>query len=152
MDDLVARAQIDVDADRHTVWRTLTDPERIRRWMGATVTSTWVEEAEISWHGEWDGRSFADHGRILQYLPESTLRMSHSGGTDADGVPHTLTFDLSDVGDGGTRVRVTQEHNVDEATVARSEHLWAALLGALKGVAESYRPARSDVRGARTDG
>lgn len=139
MADLLMRAQIVVDADRHAVWRALTDPERIAEWMNATVTSIWTEDAEISWHGEWEGRSFADHGRITTYLPESTLQMTRATASDDPDARHTLSFDLSDGDGGGTRLVVTQDNNTDPEAMERSRRTWAAWLDRLAAVATSRR-------------
>jgi uncharacterized protein YndB with AHSA1/START domain len=137
MTDLLMRAQIVVDADRHAVWRALTDPERIAEWMNATVTSIWTEDAEISWHGEWEGRSFADHGRITQYLPESALQMTRATGSGDPDERHTLSFDLSDAEDGGTRVVVTEDNNPDPERAERTRRTWDAWLQRLAAVATS---------------
>ncbi len=138
-DDLVARAETVVAASPHAVWRALTDPATVSRWMGgATVRSTWAVDSEITWSGTWQGTPFEDHGRILEYDPERRLRVTHTSGSPGPdaGPPHVVTYDLDAV-DGGTRLGVTQENNPDAAMVEQSRRTWEAMLSSLKAVVES---------------
>ena len=69
---------MNVDADPQTVWRALTDPDQVSRWMvGTEVSSDWRVGSPITWRGEMDGRSYEDKGEILAVDEPTRLSMTH---------------------------------------------------------------------------
>jgi uncharacterized protein YndB with AHSA1/START domain len=144
MDELIARADVTIDAPADRVWQALTDPELIRQYMaGATVTSDWREGSPITYAGEWKGTTFEDRGTILQIQPRRRLRTTHyspaSGMPDVPENYHVVTYDLQEQGP-GTQLTVTQENNPDRAMVEESQKTWAMMLQGIKQVAEQGTP------------
>ena len=68
----VASAETDIDAPRSEVWRALTDPDEIEKYMfGSRVETDWKPGSPITWKGEYEGKKYEDekyesaHGRIV---------------------------------------------------------------------------------------
>ena len=137
----IARAETRIYASPRRVWDALVNPAIIRRYMfGTTVVSDWKEGSPVTWRGEWEGRAYADKGKILHYEPEKMLQYSHfsplSGLRDIPEHYHTVTITLSVEGE-YTRVSLSQDNN--PTTEARDHSLknWETMLAGLKKVLES---------------
>jgi uncharacterized protein YndB with AHSA1/START domain len=153
--DHVARASVTIKAPRNKVWDALVDPDAIKEYMfGAEVISDWVEGSSIVWKGEWEGKPYEDRGIIQQLLPGTRLHYSHysplSGQPDVPENYHHVTIDLSDLGEEGTRVYLSQDGNATEEARLHSERNWEAMLKGLKSFVEG-RTMRED-RDKHADG
>ena len=85
----IATAETIINTSADKVWKALTDPQTIKKYMfGATVISDWKEGSKIVWKGEWEGRAYEDKGKILSLEPNKKLQYSHfSPLTGLDDVP-----------------------------------------------------------------
>jgi uncharacterized protein YndB with AHSA1/START domain len=110
MGNYVARAEIDIAAPRRTVWEVLTSngshPEIL---FGAELVSDWRLGSAVIWRGEWQGKQFEDHGRVIELddLQEPwRIALTHfsplSGQPDVPENYHTLRYELDEI-PGGTR-------------------------------------------------
>lgn len=147
MNEVTAEAAIDVDASRHAVWRSLTDPQKIREYyLGAEVQTDWQVGSPITFKGEWEGRSYEDKGEILAFEPERKLAYSHwspmGGKPDAPENYHVVEVTL-DERNGGTRVTLRQSNleggatDEDRANREDYEKNWTQMLEGLKRTTES---------------
>ena len=141
MADHVARADIDIDAGRETVWHALTDPERIAGWMmGARVSTDWKVGSPITWKGELDGRPYEDKGEVLAVEEPDRLAMTHysplMGGADLPENYHTIVYELAG-DDGTTTVSLTQDGNDSAEQAEQFSANWQGMLESLKGSVES---------------
>ncbi len=141
----IAVAEAEIEASPADVWRALTDPAEIEQYMfGSQVESSWEEGGDIVWKGEFDGKQYEDHGKILEVDPPRLLKLTHfspmSGKQDHPDNYHTLVYELGEAGD-GTRIRLSQDNNAspDEAESSRAN--WEKVLSGLKKVVESRQPA-----------
>jgi uncharacterized protein YndB with AHSA1/START domain len=144
---ILAKASVTVDAPAAKVWEALTTPETIKKyWGGAETTTTWNVGDSITWRGEWQGKPFEDHGRILKFEPERTLVFTHfSPMGDKPNRPenhHTVTHKLSEA-DGKTTVRITQDGNSDEKEADAMSRNWQGMLNRLKEVVEAEEAKRA---------
>ena len=74
----VATAETDIDAPRSQVWRALTDPDEIQKYMfGSKVETDWKPGSPITWKGEYDGKKYEDKGEILEVEHERRLKLTH---------------------------------------------------------------------------
>ena len=115
MKSYVAVAEIQIDASPARVWSAMTDPAEIGQYMfGSEVVTDWEPGSPIVWRGEYEGKSYEDHGEILEFEPERRLVMTHFSPLNGeDDVPenyHVLAYEVEEV-DGETRVRLTQDNN-----------------------------------------
>ncbi|MBO0827610.1 MAG: SRPBCC domain-containing protein [Streptosporangiales bacterium] len=136
----VATARTEVTAPPARVWAALTDPELVAAYMfGTRIETDWKEGGRIVWKGEYQGRSYEDHGTVLEVEPERRLSVTHfSPLTGQDDVPenyHTVTYELSER-DGGTLVTLTQDNAGSEEEAEHSARNWEQMLAGMKRVAE----------------
>ena len=132
---------MNVDADPQTVWRALTDPDQVSRWMvGTEVSSDWRVGSPITWRGEMDGRSYEDKGEILAADEPTRLSMTHysplMGQADEPENYHTVTYELAREGD-GTVVRLSQDGNESAEQAEQFSANWQSMLDALKSTVEA---------------
>lgn len=137
---MIARTEITVNAAPARVWAALIDPKAIKEYyFGSDVTSDWTVGSEIVWQGEWQGKKYRDHGRILQLEPERALQYTHfsplSGQPDLPENYHTVTITLQPSGT-VTTVALTQDGNPTDESRKHSEENWATVLGGLKAYLE----------------
>jgi len=143
MGNFVARAEVEVAAPRRAVWRVLTsNGSRPEILFGAQVASDWRLGSTITWSGEFEGRAFEDHGRIIELEDRQEpwrIVLTHfsplSGLPDEPENYHTLRFELDEV-PGGTRVTLDQDNNPTREAAEHSQANWARMLHGVKTVAE----------------
>jgi uncharacterized protein YndB with AHSA1/START domain len=136
----VAVAEIQIDASPGRVWSALTNPAEIRQYMfGSQVMTDWEPGSRIVWKGEYEGKSYEDHGKILESEPERRLVLTHfsslSGAEDVEENYHTLTYEIHEV-DGQTRVTLTQDNNTSPEAAEHSRANWEKMLTGLKALVE----------------
>jgi uncharacterized protein YndB with AHSA1/START domain len=103
--DQPVEAQITIDAEPAAVWRVMTEPDLIRRWLSdaeVTIEADWEAGGAMRWVGTWHGRPFKDTGRILEIEPGRLLAYEHH--SRMSGNTNTVRWELS----GKTVVTVTQ--------------------------------------------
>jgi uncharacterized protein YndB with AHSA1/START domain len=143
MGNYVARAEVDVQAPRRTVWRVLTSngarPEIL---FGAEVRSDWRIGSRIVWRGTWEGRAFEDHGRVIELEDREEpwrIVLTHfsplSGEPDVPENYHTLRFELDEI-PGGTRVTLDQDNNQTPEAARHARENWVQMLEGVRAVAE----------------
>lgn len=140
MTDHVATAETEIDAPPSEVWRALTDPDVIEKYMfGSRVETDWQPGSRITWKGEYEGNEYEDKGEILEVVPEHRLKLTHfspmSGDEDVPENYHTLVYEL-DGDDGTTHVSLSQDNNSSDAAAEHSRANWEKMLSALKEVVE----------------
>ena len=140
--DHIASATTTIHASADEVWKALTDPAVIKQYMfGSVVTSDWTIGSTITYAGEYEGREYEDHGRILDLTPGRLLRSTHfsplTGKQDIPENYHTLTWTLEPDGD-DTRLTLTQDNNETMDAAQHSEQNWNTVLGGLKELVERH--------------
>jgi len=136
----VATAETEIDASPEEVWKALTDPELIARYMfGSRVETDWQVGSPILWKGEYEGESYEDKGEILAIEPEHRLDVTHysplGGAEDLPENYHTLSYVLEADGP-RTRLSLSQDNNGSEEEAQHSQAMWEQVLDGLKQVAE----------------
>jgi uncharacterized protein YndB with AHSA1/START domain len=136
----VATAEAEIHAPRSKVWRALTDPDQIQKYMfGSRVETDWKPGSRITWKGEYEGKKYEDKGEILEVVEERRLKVTHfsplSGKEDAPENYHTLLYELKE-NDGKTHVSLSQDNNPSEEAAEHSRENWEKMLSALKEIVE----------------
>ena len=136
----VATAQCEIDAPPEKVWRALTDPQLIKKYMfGSEVRTDWKPGSPITWQGEFEGRKYMDKGEIIAVEPGRRLEISHfsplSGQEDRPENYHRVSYELQQT-DGGTSLRLTQDNSSSAEEAEHSAATWQMMLDGLKKVAE----------------
>ena len=140
MADHVATAETVIEASPAEVWKALTDPELIKKYMfGSEVVTDWQPGSPITWKGEYEGKPYEDKGEILEVEQERRLKLTHfspmSGEEDRPENYHTLVYELEPDGD-KTRVQLSQDNNASEEAAEHSKSNWEKMLAGLKEVVE----------------
>ena len=133
-----------IDADSAAVWDALTE-RKSAMFLGADVDTDWREGSPMKLSGEFQGKSFEDHGEIRTSEPTRHLAFTHfSGGQQATG--NLVDIRLEPDGE-RTRVTLSQTpldgQRPDESTVAEFRKNWAMMLGELKKAAEQRATAQA---------
>jgi uncharacterized protein YndB with AHSA1/START domain len=139
-DELTARASAAINAPAGRVWEALTTPEIIKQYFfGTDVETDWKEGSPIVYRGEWQGKTFEDKGRVVEFLPGRRLVTTHwsplSGVADSPENYHTVTYELSPEGD-ATRLTIIQDNNASEDERRDSEKNWNMMLEGMKQLLE----------------
>jgi uncharacterized protein YndB with AHSA1/START domain len=140
MTEHVAVAETEIHASPESVWRALTDPQEIEKYMfGSQVEAEWREGGYIVWRGQHEGRDYEDHGKILEFERPRRLRLTHfsamSGKDDLPENYHTILYELEEAGD-MTKVRLSQDNNADADEAENSRATWQQMLSGLKRLVE----------------
>jgi uncharacterized protein YndB with AHSA1/START domain len=130
-----ARAERVIPAGVDRVWRTLTSDDGHSAMMfGSRVVTDWQEGHAIEWHGEWEGRPFADHGVIVDLDPPLALVVTHYSplsGRPPEEATHRVAWALRPEGD-ATRVALTQDGNPSAEAAAHARDNWSLALELLE--------------------
>lgn len=130
-----AQAEIDVAAPTDEVWRALTDPTVVARYMwGTTLDTRWEVGGPISWRGEFEGRPYEDTGTVLEVVPGERLVVTHSSALGGSST-HTLTYTL-EPSDAGTHLTLHQDGAGSPDEAEHSRTMWQGMLASLKDVVE----------------
>ena len=137
----VATAETEIQAPRSKVWRALTDPDEIEKYMfGSRVETDWRPGSRITWKGDYEGKTYEDKGEILEVEREHLLKLTHFSPTSGDpDVPenyHTLVYELEE-DDGKTHVSLSQDNNKSAEAAEHSRSNWDKMLSGLKEVVEA---------------
>jgi uncharacterized protein YndB with AHSA1/START domain len=140
MDDYVATAETEVSASPAQVWKALTDPDQIKKYMfGTDVATDWRQGSPITWKGEYDGKAYEDKGEIVEVVPERRLKVTHfsplSGQDDVPENYHTLTYEIAAL-PGKTHLSLSQDNNASAEEAEHSKGNWEMMLAGLKEVVE----------------
>jgi uncharacterized protein YndB with AHSA1/START domain len=140
MSDHVARAETEIDAKPAQVWKALTEPDLIEKYMfGSQVVTDWKVGSPIVWKGEYEGKAYEDKGEVVAIEPGKRLEVTHfsplGGQEDSPENYHTLVYELDERG-GVTHLSLSQDNNPTEEAAEHSRANWEKMLAGLKQVVE----------------
>ncbi len=78
--DPIASKTIQIDASVSQVWKALTNPEWMKKWMSETpidIITDWQMGGQFIIRGELHGLPFENAGTVLQFDREKVLQYSH---------------------------------------------------------------------------
>ena len=141
---LTAVVSLHIDAPESEVWKVLTDPAKIKKYMfGADVISDWKAGSPVAIRGMWKDKPFEDKGKVLEVDPGRRLVYTHysplSGLPDVPENYHTITITLVARGT-ETDLTLSQDNNATEEEKSHSEANWMMMMQGLKKVAEETPP------------
>jgi uncharacterized protein YndB with AHSA1/START domain len=137
---LVAETSISINASLAKVWKALTSPAMIKKYlMDTNVSTDWKEGSPITYQGEYQGKKYQDKGIIIKVEPEkmlqSTYLSSMSGKEDKPDNYNLVTHRLSSR-DGKTVLTISQDNIATEKEKEHATENWKMVLKKMKEVVE----------------
>ena len=141
--NLIDKTSISVDATPAQVWKALTTPKLVKKYlMGTDVSTDWKEGSPNTYTGEYEGKKYHDKGTIKKIEPgkilQSTYLSSMSGKEDKPENYNLVTYIITKR-DGKTVITLTQDNNSTEKEKEHSTENWKRVLKKLKEVVESEK-------------
>lgn len=140
-DAKVVIKEVSINAPLMTVWRVLTDPEYIKRYMyGTRAISDWKKGSSLRFVGTWEGVPYEDKGTILTIEAGKVLEYSYwssfTGVPDEPANYAIVRFELYSDG-GRTRLQVSQRNSPTQKMQEHSESGWIEVLKQLAALVEN---------------
>jgi uncharacterized protein YndB with AHSA1/START domain len=137
----IAEASVTINAPAEKVWKAITTPELITKYLyGTKVTSDWKEGSAIRYEGVHEGMEYHDKGTIKTLTPNevfaSTYWSSMGGKEDTPENYNLVTYTLTEGGD-RTVVTLTQDNIATDDEKQHAVTNWNGVLAELKIVAEA---------------
>jgi uncharacterized protein YndB with AHSA1/START domain len=141
MKNIVAKAEITINANASEVWEALTSPEMIREYFfGTRAETTWKVGSPITFSGVYEGKGYKDKGTILKVEPNRLLQYTYwSSMAGLEDKPENyvcITYEITEE-NGQTNLEVIQENVPDEKMREHSEENWRKVLSNMKQLLES---------------
>ncbi len=129
-----------INASKSVVWKALTDPEQIKKYLFGTETiSDWKIGSPITFSGVWEGKPYNDKGTILQIEKEKILKYNYwssfSGTEDVPANYANITYSLKEK-DGQTMFTILQDGIKTKEALDHSEQNWRMVMNSLKELLE----------------
>ena len=135
-----------INAPPSEVWRALTDPDLMKRWMAEPVmrieiTSDWNVGSPIVVKGHHNNVDFQNKGTILQFEPYSILRYSHLSSIsllpDVAESYTVIEFRLAPTEENSTSLNIATSNFPSEPIFKHWEYYWRITIEVLKRFIES---------------
>jgi uncharacterized protein YndB with AHSA1/START domain len=138
MSKLTLKTTIAFEAPIAEVWNGLTDPAIVKQYFfGTNLESDFKAGSRITFSGEWEGKTYADGGTILEIDPPKLLKYTYwssmSGTEDKPENYANITNELSEE-NGITTLIITQEGIKNQEALEHSEQNWTWVFGGLKKI------------------
>ncbi len=125
--------RVPVTADQ--AWEILATARGFQKMFpGIRVEGDWRQGGQVTWSGEWEGKTFRDEATILEYRAPKLF--SYSYWTSFAGLPNlpencqTITCSFDAVTD-GTKVTIRQTNILTQESRDHSEKNWAEVLAGI---------------------
>lgn len=140
-DLLTATASITLNASPERVWKALTDPTAISKYLfGTNAKSDFKEGSPITYSGEWEGKQYEDKGTIIEAKPGKLLHTTYfssmSGKEDKPENYSNVYYQITQTGN-QTVLTIVQDNNADEKSRDHSQANWNMVLQSFKKVVEN---------------
>ena len=133
-----AEKSIDLPVPPAKAWHALVTPDLITRYMfGAKVTGDWKKGGTVTYSGEWDGKPYADKGKIVEIDSPRTLAMDfYSAFSGLPDTPRELPAHHLRAGPnaGGTTLTITHANHATQDGATQAENNWGMTLDTMKTI------------------
>ena len=135
-----ASASIIINAPVEQVWAGLTEPELVKQYFfGTDLSTSWEVGSPIVFTGEWEDKTYEDHGTVLSYEKPHSLSYTYwSGFAGEPDLPEnyqTLTYTVEELPD-GVKVTIKQDNAATQESADHSAENWNKVLKSLKELIE----------------
>jgi uncharacterized protein YndB with AHSA1/START domain len=138
--DLEVHVSITINAPVDIVWKALTDPSLIKKYlMGTTVVTDWQEGHPIVYSGSYQGQTYSDKGVVKKVIPQKLLQTTYwssmAGKEDKPENYNLVTYELSEK-ESETTVTLRQNNVMNEKEKQHLAENWTVVLQKMKEVCE----------------
>lgn len=138
--DLIVSKTIEINTPAAKAWNALTSPEMIKQYLfGTEVVTDWKIGSDIIFQGNWEGKTYKDKGKIMQFETEKVFQYSYwsgfSGLEDKEENYSLVTFEVNGE-DTKTTLKLSQQGFTNEQAREHSEKSWDAVLQKIKELVE----------------
>ena len=128
-----------INANASKVWSILTDPANIEKWLGTKTNSDWKPGSEITFSFDWEGKTYTDRGKIIQFVNEKIFSYTYwsvfSGLPDKPENYSRIKFELFPA-DEVTLLKLTHDNFAIETMYKHSNKNWEETLNEIKKLSE----------------
>lgn len=137
---LTLEVNILIKASKAAVWKALTDPDQIKKYLFGTETvSDWAVGGPITFGGVWEGKPYLDKGTILQIEKEKVLKYNYwstlSGTEDKPENYANIVYSLEEK-NGETVFSILQDSIKTNEALEHSQQNWKMVMDSLKELLE----------------
>jgi len=140
MTDITCTVSIEIKAPISKVWKALTEPEQIKKYLFGTDTKCdWKVGSPITFSGVWEGKPYEDKGTILAFEPEKLLKYNYWSnwqGEDSLDKRQVISYKLN-AENGKTIFTLVQENCPTEQAKDHSANNWKSVLNSMKEMLEA---------------
>lgn len=128
-----------INSETKKVWKVLTAPRYIEKWLGVKAESEWTLHSEIAFSFNWDGKDYVDKGVIIRLEKEKAFSYKYWSGFS--GLPDKIEnysiieFQLAPAKN-GTTLKLTHSNFVTETMYKHSDKNWEETLNEIKKLSE----------------
>lgn len=140
MTDITCTVSVEIKAPVSKVWKALTEPEQIKKYLFGTDTKCdWKVGSPITFSGVWEGKPYEDKGTILAFEPEKLLKYNYWSnwqGEDSPEKRQVISYKLQ--GENGKTVFTLIQENCP--TIEARDHSsgnWQSVLNSMKEMLEA---------------
>lgn len=149
METRAIKKSIIINAHAADVWKSLTDPEKIKQWFfGTNVETDWKPGSPITYSGMWKGKEYRDKGKIIDIEKEKRIAHTHwsslSGTEDIPENYFNVVYELYEK-ENDTVLTVIQKGEMSQESYDHSSKNWEEVLQKLKVQVENEVAANQAV-------
>ncbi|PCJ67272.1 MAG: ATPase [Bacteroidetes bacterium] len=139
--NLVATQSIEINSTPNDVWKTLTNPEKIKIYLFGTETITdWKMGSPILFQGEYNGHPYKDKGNVIEHVENSILSYNYwsgfSGLEDKSENYSLVTYTIENISASKVKFTWTQKGFASKDGQVHTEQGLKTMLEQIKKLAE----------------
>ena len=139
--DRAVKKSIIINAFAADVWKHLTDPQSIKKFLfNAEVSTDWKQGSPIEYKGNWKGRDYVGKGEIISIEKETLLE--HTYYSNLSGLPDSpdnycrVIYTLEQQ-ENQTVLSITQTNVLSKDEYDQVSEYWGMVLDKIKSIVES---------------
>ncbi len=139
--NLIATQSIVINAKAEKVWKTLTNPEKIKIYLFGTETITdWKVGSSIIFQGEYNGHQYKDKGNVIESTENKVLSYNYWSGFSGleDNLENYsfVTYKIEDITGEKVTFTWTQKGFANKDSQCHTEQSLKTMLEQIKKLAE----------------
>jgi uncharacterized protein YndB with AHSA1/START domain len=136
METLTLKTTVTFNEPIAKVWQGITDPALVKKYFfGTDLKSDFKKGSQITFSGQWEGKTYVDGGTILEIDAPRLLKYNYwssmAGTEDKPENYADVTYQLTESA-GITTLTITQNNVKNQQALEHSEQNWQMIFDGLK--------------------